>query len=247
MVLWYWYYDINIIILIFTAVFQWSQDNELFLFVAHHTLCALFLGGIWCPLSSKNKSVNLYFFCPVVSNSLFTKHICWHLLLLCPVWSKPFPISRRLYRETAPLSVPRRKNQYVLGDQVTPAVFSLCENQGWLPSTREQNFKSLLISFSLFDPHFLKVRKNITFNKMYWMMQMVSWNAVSTQYCQKLQAFVPLAAFSLCTTLSLFWFLFGRKIPKVQNCRGRNVSIKAHTYIKLRFPNIKEAQRFWKP
>lgn len=46
-----------------------------FLFVAHRTLCALFLRGIWCPLSWKNKSVNLYFFffCPVVSNSLIHK------------------------------------------------------------------------------------------------------------------------------------------------------------------------------
>lgn len=72
--------------------------------------------------------------------------------------------------KTAPLSVPREEEPIVLGDQVTPAACSLCDNQGWLPGTREQNFKSLLINFSLFDPYFLKVRRSITFNKTYWMM-----------------------------------------------------------------------------
>lgn len=42
--------------------FSEVRTMSCFLCVAHHTLCALFLGGIWCPLNSKNKSVNLYFF-----------------------------------------------------------------------------------------------------------------------------------------------------------------------------------------
>lgn len=69
----------------------------------------------------------------------------------------------------------------MLGDQVMQSPLQLvrtceklCENQGWLPSTREQDFKSLLISFSLFDTYFLKVGGSITFNKTYWMMQVVS-------------------------------------------------------------------------
>lgn len=66
-------------------------------------------------------------------------YVCCHLLLLCPVWGKPFPKPSRLYGETAPLSIPREEGPMSSGgsgNAVTPAACNLCENLGWLPGNR---------------------------------------------------------------------------------------------------------------
>lgn len=132
--------------------------------------------------------------------------------------------------ETALLSVPRRKNQCVLGDQVTPAACSLCENQRWLPSTREQNIKTLLTSFSLFDPYFLKVRRSITFNKTYWMMQVVFWNAVvlwAPSTAKKCSHLFHLLFFLCAPLCPCFGFCLPGKFPRFKTA-GEEMSPSKH-------------------
>lgn len=134
------------------------------------------------------------------------------------------------------------------GNAVTSAACEkLYENQGWLPSTREQDFKSLLISFSLFDTYFLKVGRSITFNKTYWMMQVVSWNAVVlyARSTAKTRRYLFHLLLSLCASLCFVFFCLAGKFSRFKTAVEEMSPSSIHVH-KIETPGYQRGSMFLK-